>query len=147
MGTQPAQIDPRGARFAAAITSLVLAVALVLGPRWGVVPLAWQTLVFAVGAVMGPSMQPYGRLFAAFLRPRLGPPESTEDARPPRFAQAVGLVFAVVGLLGALIGAAPLFYVAVGFALAAALLNAVFDICLGCEVYVRWSRLRTQPRG
>jgi uncharacterized protein DUF4395 len=34
-----------------------------------------------------------------------------------------------------------LFYVAIGFALVAALLNAVFDFCLGCEIYLRGRRL------
>lgn len=142
--TGHSQIDPRGARFAAAVTAVVLAVALVIGPGWGILLLAWQAFVFAIGAFIGPAKQPYGRLFAALIRPRIGPPEDTEDARPPRFAQAVGLGFAVVGLLGAFVGADAVFYLAVGLAFVAALLNAVFDFCLGCEIYVRWHRLRTR---
>ena len=64
-----------------------------------------------------------------------------EDAAPPRFAQAVGLGFAVVGLIGALAGWSALFDVAIGFALVAALLNAVFDFCLGCELYLLGKRV------
>lgn len=134
------QIDPRGPRFGAAITTVVLGLVLVLGPgAWPL--LALQTLVFAAGAILGLQYQPYGIAYRALVQPRLGPPTSTEDARPPRFAQAVGLVFAAVGLFGALTGLDVVFYAAVGMAFVAAFLNAAFDFCLGCEMYLRWQRL------
>lgn len=75
------------------------------------------------------------------MRPRLGAPTELEDPRPPRFAQTVWLGFAVVGLLGALVGLPVVFYVAVAFALVAALLNAIFNFCLGCEMYLLAKRL------
>ena len=65
-----------------------------------------------------------------------------EDERPPRFAQGVGLIFAVVALLAGLVGLDPIFYAAVGMALAAAFLNAAFNFCLGCEMYLRISKLQ-----
>lgn len=136
------RIDPRGPRFAAAVTAVVLVAALLLGPRWGLIPLAIQLLAFGAGALLGVAKQPYGWLFRRFVRPRLGAPAELEDVRPPRFAQAVGLGFAVVALVGGLLGAAPVFYAALGFTLVAALLNAVFDFCLGCEIYLRIERLR-----
>ncbi len=71
----------------------------------------------------------------------MSPPRDLEEARPPRFAQTVGLIFGLAGLLGVLANLPGLFYVAVGFALVAALLNAVFDFCLGCEVYLLGRRL------
>jgi hypothetical protein len=139
--TQPALVDPRGPRFGAAITSVVLAATLLAGPVAGLPLLVLQTFAFGAGAVLGLRYQPYGWLFRRFLRPRLGKPGQLEDERPPRFAQAVGLGFALLGLLGALAGVPALFFVAVGFALVAALLNAVFDFCLGCEVYLLAHRL------
>ena len=126
-------VDPRGPRTAAALTSVVLAAALVTGSPW---LLALQGAVFAVGAVRGIQATPYGALFRRFVRPRLAPPADLEDARPPRFAQAMGLGFAVVGLLGAATGATAVFLAATGLALAAAFLNAAFGLCLGCEVYL-----------
>ncbi|MFC6340544.1 DUF4395 domain-containing protein, partial [Nocardioides hankookensis] len=72
--------------------------------------------------------------------PRLGAPDELEDPAPPRFAQAVGLGFAVVGLAGFLAGVDLLGEIAVGFALLAALLNAVFRFCLGCEMYLLLKR-------
>lgn len=138
----PARIDPRGPRFGAIITSVLLAVTLLLGPTWGLVPLVIQTIAFVGGSVFGLSSQPWGWIYRTWVRPRLAPPAELEDEAPPRFAQTVGLVFAVLALVGALTGLTPLFWVATGFALVAAFLNAAFDFCLGCEFYLLIQRLR-----
>ncbi|WP_204163365.1 DUF4395 domain-containing protein [Nocardioides gilvus] len=138
--TQPQpglQIDPRGPQFGAAITTLVLAAVLATAPStFAVVLLAVQTVLFAAGAAFGVARTPYAWLFRTVVRPRLAAPAHLEDPAPPRFAQAVGLTFAVVGLVAFLAGAELVALVAVGFALAAALLNAVFAFCLGCEMYL-----------
>lgn len=137
------EIDPRGPRFAATLTTLVLAAALLLAPSAATVTLlAVQLVVFAIGAVGGVQRTPYSWLFRTLLRPRLGKPAELEDAAPPRFAQGVGLAFAVVALLGYVAGADLLGAVATGFALAAAFLNAAFGFCLGCEVYLLIQRLK-----
>lgn len=141
----PTQVDPRGPRFGAAITAVILAAALILGPGLGLVLLIIQTFAFGAGSLLGLRYQPYGWVFRRFVRPRLGAPAELEDERPPRFAQSVGLFFAVVGLIGAFAGAPVVFYVATGFALVAALLNAVFDYCLGCELYLLGCRLLGKP--
>ncbi|MEU6429480.1 DUF4395 domain-containing protein [Microbispora sp. NPDC046973] len=130
------QIDPRGPRFGAAVTTAVLAVVLVTQNPW---LLAAQAIVFALGAV---DASPYGLVFRRFVRPRLGPPAETEDAAPPRFAQAVGLGFAVVGLIGFAAGITPLALGATAAALLAAFLNAAFGFCLGCEMYLLIRRLQ-----
>ncbi|MDX2973956.1 DUF4395 domain-containing protein [Kribbella solani] len=132
------QVDPRGLRFAAGITSVVLALTLVLNSPW---PLAVQAVVFSVA--FGVQASPYGWLFKRLVRPRLAPPKELEDAAPPRFAQLVGLVFAVVGLVGYLTGATVLGVVATGFALVAAFVNAAVGLCLGCEAYLLIHRIRT----
>jgi hypothetical protein len=129
----PARVDPRGPRFAAALTTVVLLVVLVTGSG---ALLAAQAAVFALGALFGLRRSPYGWLFRRWVRPRLAPPRELEDERPPRFAQAVGLLFAVVGTAGYLSGATWLGIAATAAALAAAFLNAAFAYCLGCEVYL-----------
>lgn len=126
-------IDPRGARFGATITTVVLAIVLVTESAW---LLAAQGIVFALGAFFGLKASPYGVLFRTLVRPRLGPPTELEAEAPPRFAQAVGLVFAVVGTIGFATGLTWLGLVATGMALAAAFLNAAFGFCLGCEIYL-----------
>ncbi|MFJ8357432.1 DUF4395 domain-containing protein [Streptomyces sp. NPDC093984] len=130
-------IDVRGPRFGAAVTTVVLAVVLVTGSAW---LLAWQLLAFALGAAGGVTRSPYGWLFRRVVRPRLGPPTEFEAPQPPQFAQAVGLVFAVVGLVGYTAGPRWLGLAATGAALAAAFLNAAFGYCLGCEAYLLMRR-------
>jgi hypothetical protein len=137
------RIDPRGPRFAATLTTVLLAVALLSSSTALTVSLlAVQAVLFAVGAFAGIQNTPYGLLFRTLVRPRLGAPAELEDAAPPRFAQAVGLGFAVVALAGYLSGAVLLGAVATGAALAAAFLNAAFGFCLGCEVYLLLQRLK-----
>jgi hypothetical protein len=133
-------VDVRGPRFGAWVTTAVLAVALLLGNGWVV---AAQAVVFAVGALAGLRHAPYGVLFRLLVAPRLGPVREREPEGPPRFAQLVGLLFAVVGAAGYLLGAPVVGAVATGFALAAALLNAATGFCLGCELYLTVRRLRT----
>lgn len=143
----PAGIDPRSPQLAAALTAVVLAAVLLLAPHpIGIALLGVQTLLFAIGAVAGVQRTPHAWLFRTVVRPRLAPPTELEDPAPPRFAQAVGLAFALVGLVALLAGATVLGQLAVGFALAAALLNAVFAFCLGCEVYLLLARVRQGSR-
>jgi len=139
--SQP-QIDPRGPRFNAILTSVVLAVTLLTAPEpVGLALLGIQTVLFATAVVFGVQRTPAAYLFKRFVRPQLSVPAQLEDPHPPRFAQAVGLVFAVVGLVGYLSGANLVGAVATGFALAAALLNAAFGFCLGCEIYLLLRRI------
>jgi hypothetical protein len=126
-------IDVRGPRFGAAVTAVVLAVVLITGSGW---LLAWQVLAFALGAAGGVGRSPYGWLFRRAVRPRLGPPTEFEAPQPPRFAQAVGLAFASLGLVGFTLGPNWLGLAATGAALAAAFLNSAFGYCLGCEMYL-----------
>jgi hypothetical protein len=133
------EIDPRGPRFGAFITVAVLAVVLITKSGW---LLAAQTLVFAIGALAGLRYAPYGQLYRWLIRPRLGPPAHTEAEAPPRFAQGVGAVMAAAGVIAFAAGSATVGIVFTALALAAAFLNAVFDFCLGCQVYLLIQRAR-----
>ncbi len=136
MSAGPA-VDPRGPRFAAILTTIVLAVVLVT--QWWPL-LAIQTVVFAIGAFIGLKPAPYSIVYRTLVAPRLGSTDEREDAAPLRFAQAVGFVFALVGTIGFALGIAPLGIVATAFALFAAFLNAAFDFCLGCEMFLLFKR-------
>jgi hypothetical protein len=129
-------IDPRGPQFTAGITAVVLIVILLVPATVATVLTAVQAVLFAIGATRGVQRTPHAWAFRTLVRPRLQAPTELEDPAPPRFAQAVGLGFTVVALVGYLAGVTLLGQIAIGFALVAALLNAVFRFCLGCEMYL-----------
>ncbi len=133
-------IDSRGPRWSALITTIVLATALVTSSLWVI---AYQAVVFAIGAIRGPQFTPNAVIFKKIIRPRLKSEATFEDVRPPQFAQAVGLGFALIAVIASVVGAGGVFTIAVGFALAAAFLNAAFNFCLGCQMYLLILRVRT----
>mgnify|MGYP000150009367 FL=1 len=132
-------IDARGPRWSAVITTVVLAIALVTSSVWLI---AFQAVVFAIGALRGPQFTPYAFIFKNVIKPRLKSTVTFEDVRPPQFSQGVGLAFTLVAIIGSATGASGVFTVAVGFALAAAFLNAAFNYCLGCQMYLLILRAR-----
>ena len=139
----PAGIDPRGPRFGAALTLVLLVAVLLLGTT----PAAYAVLAvivagFALGAFGGIGRTWQGWVFRKLVRPRLAPPTELEDPRPPTFAQLVGLIITGAGLVLGLAGVAVAVPVAAALALVAAFLNAVFGLCLGCELYLLGVRLR-----
>ncbi len=133
-------IDARGPRWSAVITTVVLAIALVTSNFWVI---AFQAIVFAIGAIRGPQFTPYAFIFKKLIKPALKSTPTFEDVKPPQFAQSVGLVFALTAVITSIAGADWLFSLAVGFALAAAFLNAAFNFCLGCQMYLLILRART----
>ncbi len=137
-------IDPRGPRFGALITTAVFVAVLITGSGW---LLAAQALVFAVGAIFGLKYAPYGLIYRYLVRPRLGPPSELEDEAPPRFAQGIGLVTAAVGVVGYASGITGLGIAATALGLVAAFLNGAFGICLGCELYLFVRRTAAGKQG
>ncbi len=134
-------IDARGPRFGAAITTVVFAAALATHNAWFIVA---QAVVFAIGAFKGPQYTPYAYIYKFAVKPFLKGAVPTEDVRPPQFAQSVGLLFAIVAIAGALLDIDAVVIGAVSMALGAAFLNAAFNFCLGCEIYLLLLRARAK---
>jgi hypothetical protein len=145
--TQPAQIDPRGHRFNAVPTAIVIAAAIVtLEPLPAVATglVIFQLAVFLVGGFHNLGASPYAQFFKRVIRPRIGPPAEWEDAAPPAFSQVVGSAFLTATVVALLIpGGTAAAYVALALAFVAALLNATVGLCLGCELYLLLQRLQT----
>lgn len=142
----PAGIDPRGPRFGASITSVLLLVTVFLALDPSTEKAAFGllgaiTLLFAIGALYGVSKHPYGLIFKSLVRPRLKPPTELEDPRPPRFAQTVGLLVASTGLVLGLFQVPYGLAIAASAAFVAAFLNAAFAYCLGCQIYLGLKRI------
>ncbi|MGR6975871.1 DUF4395 domain-containing protein [Mycobacteroides abscessus] len=149
--TTPAisQVDVRGPRFSAWVTTTVLIITLAVSavsPTAAAVILGLQAVVFAIGALLGPHRAPYGTIFRTLIQPRLSPVTEREPVLPLQFAQLLGFTFAAVGTVGFATGVTLLGVIATALALGAAFLNAAFGICLGCQIYPLITRLRrTQP--
>lgn len=169
----PRGIDPRGPRFAAGITSVLLLVAVflgltglstaraadfdpgfVVGGPWlvGAASVSQRILdpafllLLVIGllflwAVLSPRTAPWGVLYRTVVAPRLAPPTELEDPRPPRFAQGVGLFVVGIGLVLHLLGVPWALTIAAAAAFVAAFLNAVFGLCLGCQLYLLLQRI------
>ncbi|WP_166315559.1 DUF4395 family protein [Microbacterium excoecariae] len=152
-------LDPRGPRFAAGITTVLLVVALFLALSGtaaapaGTTTLAERAadpgflLLVVIAAlflwgVASPATAPWGVLFRRVIAPRLAPPTEREDPRPPRFAQGVGLAVTLVGIVLHLAGVPWALPIAAAAALVAAFLNVAFGVCLGCMMYLGLARLR-----
>ena len=137
-------IDPRGPRFGAAITSALslTAFGIAVSDSNGysnAYPLIVLLAVLFSWSVFSPKTHPYGLIFKKVVRPRLSAPSELEDSRPPQFAQKVGLGFALLGLIGFWF-APVLVAVSAGFIFFAAFLNAFFNFCLGCQMYLGLKR-------
>ena len=144
-------IDPRGPRFGAAITGVLLLIVIGLAIAFPTSPVstvlfAIITGIFAWGAFAGIKRHPYGLFFKKFIRPRLAAPSELEDPIPPTFAQGVGFVITGVGLVLGLLGVPYAIVVAAAFAFIAAFLNSVFGYCLGCQIYLLLVRARVLGR-
>lgn len=151
---QPFGIDPRGPRFGASITAVLLLVVVLLGLleplgadlaaralQPAALLLAVLVGLFAWGAFAGIQKHPYGLVFRRMIAPRLAPPTEREHPAPPTFAQLVGLLVTATGLVLHLLGVPGALVVAASAAFLAAFLNAVFAYCLGCQLYVLLVRL------
>src|SRR5258708_29452614 len=100
-------VDPKGQRFAALVSTVVLAFVLITGSGW---LLAAQAAVFATGAVFGLTYAPYGLLFRWLVRRhvlRPSPPAELEPAGAPRFAPAGWLAFSPIRGAGYAAGGTP----------------------------------------
>lgn len=147
--SRPAQIDPHGARFTAAITAVLLLLDVALGLIGGVAPtlaeraiqpafllLLLLAAIFVWSAAAGVARNPWSIVFRHLVRPRLRPPTELEDAAPPTFAQGVGAFVTLIGVVLHLAGVPYALVVAAAAAFVAAFLNAAFGYCLGCHIYL-----------
>jgi hypothetical protein len=129
-------IDPRGHRFGAGVSALVLVLSFVAGWVPGVLLVL---LSIGVSAAFGLRYSIYGVLWRRIVKVAdLGKTEP-EHEYPPRFAQTLGSVVLIASLLSFALGATTLGWV---LALAVAGLQGVLAVtgyCLGCRLYfLRW---------
>ena len=152
MSRQPRPgIDPRGPRFGAGITAVLLLVVIGLflagATTASFVLFVVLSALFLWATIAGIQRHPYGLLFKRVVRPRLTPPTDLEDPTPPTFAQGVGLFVTAVGIVLFLVGLPLALPIAAALAFVAAFLNSVFAFCLGCQIYLFLVRAGVLGRG
>jgi hypothetical protein len=133
-------IDARGPRYSAAITTTVLALALITESNYLI---GFQFAVFLSAVIFGLRRSIYGLIYRNLIQPRLSGPVPSENEAAPRFAQLIGALFAFVALIGGVTGNTAIFLTATSFALVAAFLNAAFGFCLGCQMYLLLLRFKS----
>jgi hypothetical protein len=134
--TPARSIDPRGQRFGAGVSAVLLVVAFLLNAPWLAVLVGAN---LAVASFFGTRYFLPGRAWPFLKRTlRLGPTE-LEHEYPPRFAQALGATFLGLAGIGFLVGATPLGWLLVAAVAALQTLLAATGICVGCRLYfLRW---------
>lgn len=140
------QLDPRGPRFGAGISSILmlLVIYLSLDPateQIAVAVMGFAVAMFTFGSVLGPARHPYSFLYKYTLRKFLNAPAYLEPATPVHFAQVIGLVITGLGLILGVLGVPYALPIAAAAAFMAAFVNAVFAYCIGCQMYLGLKRL------
>jgi hypothetical protein len=140
------QLDPRGPRFGAGITSILMLVVIYLSldpasEGLALAVMGFAVVMFSFGSLLGPARHPYSYLYKYTLRKFLKAPAYLEPATPVHFAQVIGLVITGLGLVLGLIGVDFALPIAAAAAFMAAFVNAVFAYCIGCQMYLGLKRL------
>ena len=143
---KPGQLDPRGPRFGAGITSVLMLIVIYLSLDANTIDIAFAVMAFAVvmfvfGSVLGPAKHPYSYLYKFTLRKLLKDPSFLEPAKPVHFAQVIGLVVTGSGLALHFAGVPNALPISAALAFLAAFVNAVFAYCIGCQMYLGLKRL------
>ena len=134
-------IDSRAPRTNQAVIGSLALVALLTGAEWLIALLAAQ---LAIGLTLGRRFCLPCLAYFELVQPRLGE-GPLEDARPPRFANLVGVAFLGAAALAYALGLAAVGAVLGGLVAALALLAASTGFCTGCEAYKLGCRLRGEP--
>jgi hypothetical protein len=124
-------IDSRAPRFNQAVVGAVALVAVTVGPWWLLALLAAQ---LAIGLTLGRRYCLPCLAYFELVQPRFGE-GPLEDARPPRFANLVGVAFLTGASIAFLAGWDALGLVLGALVAALALLAAATGFCAGCEAY------------
>jgi len=144
----PNPVNELAARVVAGAVALVTVLTIVLGavvaPGW-----LWLTAGLAYGfvarVVTGPTLSPLGQLATRVVAPRLGAARLVAGP-PKRFAQAIGATLTVLAVVLLAAGVRPGVYVLLGMLLAAATLESVFGVCLGCRIFAVLMRVGLVPQ-
>jgi hypothetical protein len=140
LAPQARMIDPRGMRFGAGVSAVLLVAAWIAGSPIGTAAVALIGLQLGLSSLFGTQhfllSRPWKRIKSTL---RLGPVE-LEHEYAPRFAQAMGATFLLLGALLLALALNPVGWLPVAAVVALQTLLAATGFCLGCRLYfLRWA--------
>jgi hypothetical protein len=138
----PNPVNEKAARVVAGGVVLMAVTAIAFEVEWLLVVIA---LGFIARVATGPTLSPLGQFATKVAAPRLGEPKYVPGP-PKRFAQAMGVAMSVTAVvLYFAADAHTAAWVVTGVLAAAATLESVFALCLGCQVFAVLMRLGVIP--
>jgi hypothetical protein len=137
----PRVINEKAARTVAGVVALTGIVALATGAHWLLIPLAYG---FWARVLTGPRLSPLAQLATKVVAPRLGEPKEVPGP-PKRFAQGMGATMTTLGVLALALGWTAVTTVLLAMLVAAATLESVFAVCIGCQVFAGLMRAGILP--
>jgi hypothetical protein len=139
----PDPVNEVSARLVAGGVVLLSAATIVLNQPWLTAPIAYG---FIARVASGPTLSPLGQLVTRAIVPRLPVAARPVPGPPKRFAQAIGATFSVTAAVLALgFGLSTAAYAVLGALIAAATLESVFGVCLGCKLFALLMRAGAIP--
>ena len=134
----PHPVNETSARIVAFGAMLMCATFAATGAAWILIPLTYG---FVARVLTGPALSPLGLLSTKIITPRLHIQHRFVAGPPKRFAQFVGLLFSATASVLRLLDFTTASRVVAAMLAAAAFLEAVFAVCLGCIMFgwmIRW---------
>jgi Domain of unknown function (DUF4395) len=139
----PHPVNEVSARLVAGGVVIMCAAAIALDQPWLIAVIAYG---FVARVLTGPTLSPLGQLVTRVVTPLLGVAAKPVPGPPKRFAQGIGAVLSVTAAVLALGFHLPVAaYAVLGVLAAAATLEAVFAVCLGCAIFARLMRIGVIP--
>ena len=104
------------------------------------------TYGFAARVAAGPTLSPLATVATRVITPRLNLNHKFVPGPPKRFAQTIGLTFSATALVLTLLGFSSAAQLVITALIAAAFLEAVLAICLGCIAFSFLMKLGVIPQ-
>ncbi|MGB0873582.1 MAG: DUF4395 domain-containing protein [Solirubrobacterales bacterium] len=131
-------IDARAPRTNQAFVALMTGAGYLFDAEWLVALAALQLII---GLTFGRKYCLPCLFYFKVMQPRFGEGR-IEDSRPPRFANIVGVVFMSAATVLFLLGASTAGWALSLIVTALAAFAVISGICVGCEMYALWARMR-----
>lgn len=139
----PDPVNEVSARLVAGGVALLSAATIALNQPWLTAVIAYG---FLARVASGPTLSPLGQLVTRVLTPRLPLAARPVPGPPKRFAQGIGATLSLTAAVLALgFGLSTAAYALLGALIAAATLESVFGVCLGCRLFALLMRAGAIP--